>query len=62
MLDRLVAEHGMSSTFWDLPSCFYQRNIDSEEAFCYPYTQNNDDSRIGELPLPSRSDRYLKRA
>ena len=50
MVARIVTEHGITSPFWNLPSCFYYRNEDYEEAFCYPYTQNIDESRIGELP------------
>lgn len=48
MLDRIAVEHGMDTSFWSLPSCFYNRNMDCEEAFCYPYTQNVNDSRLGE--------------
>ncbi|KAJ5370258.1 Mg2+ transporter protein CorA-like/Zinc transport protein ZntB [Penicillium cataractarum] len=38
MLDAIVAEHKIDSSFWELPSCFYQRSDDIEEVFCVPYT------------------------
>ena len=59
MLERITSEHDMSSLFWSLPSCFYNRNLDSEEAFCYPYTQNIDESRIGEHTPPIHSIRLV---
>ena len=52
MVDRIVTEHDITAPFWSLPSCFYYRNEEYEEAFCYPYTQTIDESRIGELPHP----------
>ena len=59
MVDRIVTEHGITSPFWNLPSCFYYRNEDYEEAFCYPYTQNIDESRIGESSLKPPSQIQL---
>ncbi|KAH8697601.1 hypothetical protein BGW36DRAFT_427557 [Talaromyces proteolyticus] len=46
MLDLIVAKHGISSSIWDVPSCFYRRNREVEEVFCVPYTESRDGSII----------------
>ncbi len=47
MLDLVVARHDISSSFWDLPSCFYTRNLELEEGFCVPFSQSRDGPWIG---------------
>jgi hypothetical protein len=39
MLDKLVQTHAIHAAFWNLPSCFYIRNLDLEEVSCIPYTE-----------------------
>jgi hypothetical protein len=51
MLDLIVAENDISSQFWDLPSCFYRRNIEVEEAFCVPYTETKEGPIIGTTAI-----------
>lgn len=51
MLEAIVAEYGIDSSFWELPSCFYQRSDDIEEAFCVPYTFIRTASVIGSRPI-----------
>lgn len=51
MLDAIVAEHNIDSSFWELPSCFYQRSDDIEEVFCIPYTLVRTASVIGSVPV-----------
>ncbi|KAI1211104.1 uncharacterized protein F4807DRAFT_459335 [Annulohypoxylon truncatum] len=38
MLELFVSTHNISSSFWDLPSCFYHRNNDVEINHCIPVT------------------------
>lgn len=54
MLDLIVSKHEISPSFWDLPSCFYTRNLDLEEVFCIPYTESRNDSFIGTSSSGSR--------
>lgn len=51
MLDAIVAEHEIDSSFWELPSCFYQRSDDIELVFCVPFTLVRTDSIIGSRPV-----------
>ncbi|KAK8056453.1 hypothetical protein PG993_001680 [Apiospora rasikravindrae] len=44
MLDFIVQEHGISSSFSELPSCFYTRNLELEEVFGVPFTTSTQDS------------------
>ncbi|KAK0719272.1 hypothetical protein B0H67DRAFT_485871 [Lasiosphaeris hirsuta] len=39
MLDLIVSSHGIDPSFWEIPSCFYTRNLDLEEVSCIPYTE-----------------------
>jgi len=47
MIDLLVSQHDINPSFWDLPSCFYTRNLDLEEVFCVPYTETRNGGFIG---------------
>ncbi|KND92788.1 hypothetical protein TOPH_02807 [Tolypocladium ophioglossoides CBS 100239] len=38
MMSLIVNAHDLSHSFWDLPSCFYTRSLDLEEAYCIPFT------------------------
>jgi hypothetical protein len=49
MLELIVSKHDITSSFWDLASCFYTRNIDVESAFCIPYTESRNGSIVGPL-------------
>ncbi|KAI1470127.1 uncharacterized protein F4812DRAFT_315404 [Daldinia caldariorum] len=46
LLELFVSKHGISDSFWDLPSCFYHRNDDVEINFGLPVTVNRTDSSI----------------
>lgn len=52
MLDAVVAEHDIDSSFWELPSCFYQRGDHFEEVLCAPYTLVRTASVIGRYLCP----------
>ncbi len=52
MLDAVVAEHDIDSSFWELPSCFYQRGDHFEEVLCVPYTLVRTASVIGRYLCP----------
>ena len=55
MLDQIFKEHHFSSSFWELPSCFYRRELeglDREEVFCVPYTECRTGSFIGTTIKP----------
>ncbi|KAK3335228.1 hypothetical protein B0T19DRAFT_405846 [Cercophora scortea] len=54
MLDLIVARHGIDASFWELPSCFYTRNLDVEEVYCVPYTE----TRHGSIVEISYSIKY----
>lgn len=58
MLDIIAAEHDIGASFWDLPSCFYQRSDGTEVAFCVPYTLVRNGSIIGTI---SSSSRFMQR-
>lgn len=47
MMEHIVSKHGLKSAFWDVPSCFYIRNLDVEEVFCIPYTELRNGANIG---------------
>jgi len=46
-MDLVVSAHGIEESFWELPSCFYTRNLDLEEVHCVPYTETRKDHVIG---------------
>ncbi|KAI2470990.1 hypothetical protein F4781DRAFT_429787 [Annulohypoxylon bovei var. microspora] len=46
MLELFVSTHGISSSFWDVPSCFYHRNDEVEINHCIPVRVNRNDSSI----------------
>src|ERR1700760_383645 len=48
MMELIVREHKIDSTFWDLPSCFYKKNLDLEEVYCSPWISKSSDSSYGE--------------
>ncbi|KAH7026590.1 uncharacterized protein B0I36DRAFT_366134 [Microdochium trichocladiopsis] len=45
MLQRIALEHRLGPAFLDLPSCFYNRNQATEEAYSLPISHNTDGSR-----------------
>jgi hypothetical protein len=49
MLETIVEVHGIDPSFWELPSCFYQRDDDFEDVFCVPYTMLRKGSIIGSV-------------
>jgi hypothetical protein len=51
MMDLVVSAHGIGESFWDLPSCFYTRNLDLEEVYCVPYTEIRKENVIGKCCL-----------
>lgn len=54
MLDAIVSEHNMSSLFWNLPLCFFNRNEEGlrlEEVFSVPYTESRRGPVIGKVIL-----------
>ncbi|KAK7989380.1 pho87 protein [Apiospora arundinis] len=44
MLDFIVQKHEISSSFSELPSCFYSRNLELEEVFGVPFTTSTKGS------------------
>ncbi|KAI0135119.1 hypothetical protein F4814DRAFT_443942 [Daldinia grandis] len=46
LLELFVSKHGISDSFWDLPSCFYYRDDDVEINTCLPVTVNRVGSSI----------------
>ena len=52
MLDAVVAEHDIDPSFWELPSCFYQRSDHFEEVLCVPHTFVRTASVIGRYLCP----------
>lgn len=52
MLQCISTHYGIGSSMWDLPSCFYRRNMDVEEAFCIPYTQSKGLTNTGKFEYP----------
>lgn len=56
MLDEIVNQHNIDSTFWQLPLCFFDRQQDSldlEQVFCVPYAESRTGSCTGkQIPLP----------
>lgn len=53
MLDTIASKHGLSSSFWELASCFYDRELGFEENFCLPYSEVRSGSFIGIPSFPS---------
>lgn len=51
MIDLIAEKHDLDPSFWDLPSCFYSRNINVEDAFCIPYSQTRNGPWIGRQKL-----------
>jgi hypothetical protein len=51
MLDLIVAKNSISSQFWDLPSCFYRRNLEVEEVFCVPYSETREGPITGTTAI-----------
>lgn len=51
MLDLVVSHHNIAESFWELPSCFYQRSLDVEEVFCIPYTESHSGSVAGKYQV-----------
>lgn len=49
MLDLIFAEHKISPSAWNIPSCFYKRRLDLEEVFSVPYTESRTGSIIGRV-------------
>jgi len=47
MMDLIHSTHDIDESFWDLPSCFYTRNLDLEEVHCVPYTETRRENVIG---------------
>lgn len=50
MMDLVVSTHSIEEPFWELPSCFYTRNLDLEEVHCVPYTEARKENVIGNAP------------
>ncbi|KAI0169817.1 hypothetical protein GGR52DRAFT_485037 [Hypoxylon sp. FL1284] len=46
LLDLFVSKHGISESFWELPSCFYHRNDDIEINYCLPVSVNRVGSSV----------------
>ncbi|KAJ5734611.1 Mg2+ transporter protein CorA-like/Zinc transport protein ZntB [Penicillium manginii] len=57
MLETIVEVHGIDPSFWELPSCFYQRDDDFEDVFCVPYTMLRKGSII-EISYTLRYPEY----
>lgn len=47
MMDVIAREHDIGSLFWEVASCFYERELDLEEIFCFPYSEVRSGSSIG---------------
>jgi hypothetical protein len=47
-MDLVVSSLDIEESFWELPSCFYTRNLDLEEVHCVPFTETRKESTIGE--------------
>ncbi|KAK0631511.1 hypothetical protein B0T14DRAFT_4413 [Immersiella caudata] len=54
MMDSIVSSHEIEESFWELPSCFYTRNLDLEEVHCVSYTE----TRNGDVVEISYSIKY----
>jgi len=50
-MDLVVSSHDIDESFWELPSCFYTRNLDLEEVHCVPYTETRKGDAIGKPPF-----------
>lgn len=58
MLELLSKRHSIEPSFWTLPSCFYNRNLDLEEVFCIPWTWTVNGSR-NEVYYTIRYPEYI---
>ncbi|KAK3381855.1 hypothetical protein B0H63DRAFT_214704 [Podospora didyma] len=54
MMEAIVSAHSVHASFWDITSCFYTRNLELEEVYCVPYTEN----RTGDVIEISYTVRY----
>ncbi|KXJ91908.1 hypothetical protein Micbo1qcDRAFT_161950 [Microdochium bolleyi] len=54
MLQRIASEHHLSREFLNLPSCFYNRSLATEEAYSIPFSQNT----LGEVTEYAYTVRY----
>lgn len=52
MLDLIASKYDLSSLFWELASCFYDRDLNIEEIFCLPFSEVRRGSSIGTLSSP----------
>jgi hypothetical protein len=48
MLELIVKTHSIDDSFWDLPSCFFERDLDLEETYCVPVTEKRTPSSHGQ--------------
>jgi hypothetical protein len=49
MMNVIASEHKIGSLFWEVASCFYERELDLEEIFCFPFSEVRSGSSIGAL-------------
>lgn len=56
MLDTIVSKHDLSPRFYELASCFYDRDLGLEATFCLPYTEIRSGPSIGRSLLPAHQD------
>jgi len=45
MFERIAAEHDLGQNFLDLPTCFYDRTLATEEAYSIPITHHTNGTR-----------------
>lgn len=51
MLEAIVKEHDINSSFWQLPLTYfdhYKEGINLEQAFCVPFAESRSESYAGE--------------
>lgn len=51
MLQAIVAQHDIESSFWQIPLSFsnrYKESLDLEQAFCVPYNEFRSESCSGK--------------
>ncbi|KAJ5133679.1 uncharacterized protein N7443_004697 [Penicillium atrosanguineum] len=53
MLDMIASKYKLSSLFWELASCFYDRDLNIEEIFCLPFSEVRNGSSIGRSSSPA---------
>lgn len=49
MLDLIMSEHHLDDYFEEIPTCFYDRNLDLEKGFCMPFRQDCHGNVVGRL-------------